>query len=666
MIKRLLYTLIVMLATTPMAMASSYLINITSNDGGNVKVNKMSGSAEAGDLIKVFIHPDNDLWALQSLSIVRDDNGSNIDYDDYYDQNYEAYSFTMPASNVSINATFMRAFYSITVNNDDADGQGYATVDVTRAATDSVVTATVTPLDGFRIMGLQVIEDNTGNEIIPTSIANNQYSFTIGYDDVTVTPLFTPAPDFPIYTGETQNGTINTDVSGFEGANMFAYTEPERGYVTDSLWVMVETENAAPYQLEGVTKIGENSYIFIMPECVSVTIYATFKKADYFVNYENGIEHGTVSETNPGAAHHFDDAVTLTITPEENYVLKHLTITDGEYNELEYTWITEGESLTFNMPYSSVVVDASFRYTIYEIEVCDVEHATITPNVNMAQVGDTVTFTITPDLGYMITEIKVLAGYEIHGGSNPHAPLKSQGMWYTQDEIHLNYIDDTHYSFVLPERFYDDITPNYTGETKFRIIASLQNLGPRVIWCEGNKTLYFDFEVAPQSEPQVGDTYNGQTITSLWIGDKALPSYGIPYWTSAVNEQAEHVVFMPEFANARPTSCYYWFYYFKKINEFEGLEYLNTSQVTDMTQMFDDCWSLEKINVNNFDMTNVTSVNKMFFLCTSLTTIWCDSTWNIANSDNMFTYDDYLVGATAYRDSRISNGTKANPVDGYF
>lgn len=85
-----------------------------------------------------------------------------------------------------------------------------------------------------------------------------------------------------------------------------------------------------------------------------------------------------------------------------------------------------------------------------------------------------------------------------------------------------------------------------------------------------------------------------------------------------------------------------------------------------MTSMFEHCYSLKRINVNTFDMSKVTSTARMFFQCSSLTTIYCDSTWNVPNSQNMFTYDTNLVGAVYYRDKRVDNGTMANPKTGYF
>ena len=41
-----------------------------------------------------------------------------------------------------------------------------------------------------------------------------------------------------------------------------------------------------------------------------------------------------------------------------------------------------------------------------------------------------------------------------------------------------------------------------------------------------------------------------------------------------------------------------------------------TSQVTDMSSMFDACSGLQTLDVSNFDTSQVTNMRGMFFLCT--------------------------------------------------
>ena len=98
------------------------------------------------------------------------------------------------------------------------------------------------------------------------------------------------------------------------------------------------------------------------------------------------------------------------------------------------------------------------------------------------------------------------------------------------------------------------------------------------------------------------------------------------------------VVFDASFANARPTSCYKWFYDCTNLTTIEGIEYLNTENVTNMGWMFSNCEALTILDVSNFDTKNVTNMRYMFSICFALTTLDVSNfdTQNVTNMSNMF------------------------------
>ena len=98
------------------------------------------------------------------------------------------------------------------------------------------------------------------------------------------------------------------------------------------------------------------------------------------------------------------------------------------------------------------------------------------------------------------------------------------------------------------------------------------------------------------------------------------------------------VVFDASFANARPTSCYKWFYDCTNLTTIEGIEYLNTENVTNMGWMFSNCEALTILDVSNFDTKNVTNMRCMFSICFALTTLDVSNfdTQNVTNMSNMF------------------------------
>ena len=94
-------------------------------------------------------------------------------------------------------------------------------------------------------------------------------------------------------------------------------------------------------------------------------------------------------------------------------------------------------------------------------------------------------------------------------------------------------------------------------------------------------------------------------------------TYDIEKWRYYITEELRtsltKAVFDPSFADARPTSTSKWFFCVKNIKEIEGLEYLNTSQVTDMSSMFQYCGGLRSLDVSHFDTSNVTDMSGMFY-----------------------------------------------------
>ena len=86
-------------------------------------------------------------------------------------------------------------------------------------------------------------------------------------------------------------------------------------------------------------------------------------------------------------------------------------------------------------------------------------------------------------------------------------------------------------------------------------------------------------------------------------------------------KEVNKVTFDPSFSDAKPTSTYRWFYHMENLSTIDGLEYLNTSEVTSMQAMFSGCKSLENIDLGHFNTSKVTSMRNMFYNCSILSSI---------------------------------------------
>ncbi|MEC5317299.1 BspA family leucine-rich repeat surface protein [Enterococcus casseliflavus] len=70
-----------------------------------------------------------------------------------------------------------------------------------------------------------------------------------------------------------------------------------------------------------------------------------------------------------------------------------------------------------------------------------------------------------------------------------------------------------------------------------------------------------------------------------------------------------------------PTDSSRLFYNLRNLTEIEGLDVLDTSQVTNMSKMFSNCASLTSLDLSNFDTSQVTNMSEMFYVCSSLTSL---------------------------------------------
>lgn len=94
-----------------------------------------------------------------------------------------------------------------------------------------------------------------------------------------------------------------------------------------------------------------------------------------------------------------------------------------------------------------------------------------------------------------------------------------------------------------------------------------------------------------------------------------ITDWAKPGWqhTGAFHQkEIETVVIEESFKNALPTSCHEWFNNCSYLTKIEGIENLNTKEVTDMSHMFYGCTLLKNIDLSHFDTRNVTTMEYMF------------------------------------------------------
>ena len=154
---------------------------------------------------------------------------------------------------------------------------------------------------------------------------------------------------------------------------------------------------------------------------------------------------------------------------------------------------------------------------------------------------------------------------------------------------------------------------------------------PRVKYADGTLTFFL------ASKETLGENEYGI------YGGLGTPDW---VWQNPNVTNVTKVVFDPAFANVRPTNCYAWFQGYVNLTSIEGIEYLNTSQVTDMHNMFYNCYHLQTTDFSGFDTRKVKDMSNMFYNCGSLKSLDI-SNCNTSEVTNMRGMFYHCIGLTS-------------------
>lgn len=191
---------------------------------------------------------------------------------------------------------------------------------------------------------------------------------------------------------------------------------------------------------------------------------------------------------------------------------------------------------------------------------------------------------------------------------------------------------------------------------------------PKMAWAQVKYTV-FDSSTGTLTFKYGEKPTGGEGITVYDIPDVARS----PDWNSP---SIKTVVFDESFKDVRQKYCFCWFMDCTSLTTINGIENLNTEDVTDMENMFRNCSSLITLDLSGFNTANVKYMTRMFLGCSKLTRIYVSdqfTTSAVTKSDYMFSSCKSLVGARPF-DSNINSSSidftldkrYANYHNGYF
>ena len=315
-------------------LVSSYKLDITNGANGTVTANKTTGIKQ-GENITLTVKPE-DGYQLEKLTVAGVDKTNSVENGQY--------SFTMPASNVAVSATFKAKLYSVWTQTVD---HGYITASPnSNLKAGDTVTITANPNPGYKLEKI-TYNDNNGQEQTITPPAAGDITFTMPAYSVALTAHF--VDDRPSYNVEvTQNitgGTISANpTSAKEGDTVSLSATPSEGFLLDKFVVT--------YGNGQTVEVNENNQ-FTMPKS-NVKVTATFKEKPKNV-YPISIEPSQNGSVSVKASATDGEEVTVSVNPNEYYELASLT-----YNGTPITKDAQG-NYKFKMPDKPVSIAASFK-----------------------------------------------------------------------------------------------------------------------------------------------------------------------------------------------------------------------------------------------------------------------------------------------------------------
>ena len=280
------------------------------------------------------------------------------------------WTFTMPASNVTVSFTFSKINY--TVSRTDGTG-GSSSLSKTTANYGDTITVTCTPNTGYSA------NTPTASGITFTSAGTNKWTFTMPANNVAVSCTYSKvAYTVTVASSPAGGGTVTRDKATAYYGDTVTLTRTATAGWQFSTWSTSPTVTI------------NNSLQFTMPAS-NVTVTANWTKISY--NVTVGVSpSGSGTLTRDKTTAQVGDTVTLTRTASTGWQFSSWTTSPSN--------LSINSSLKFTMPASAVSVTANFSKIAYAVTKTDGTGGSSTLSKTSANMGDTITVTCTPSTGY--------------------------------------------------------------------------------------------------------------------------------------------------------------------------------------------------------------------------------------------------------------------------
>ena len=384
----------------------AYAINVTTPDHGKVST-EPTAMAAAGDSVTITATPAQG-YEFGTLTVTA--NGSPVDTTSAGDNKH---TFTMPASDVTVTATFKEKDtkpeppvkeYDVVVH--EVSG-GFVIANPTKAAAGTTIKLTAGSDFRHYLIGYRVITES-GTKL---NVTND--SFVMPNENVYVTGVFgtyqEPADWHSIDVSCPYYCDVDVASWAYENDTVTFTVDP--WYYYDYYSVGVWTDGGVKLSVKA---LGNDKYSFTMPDD-DVTIYVDY---DYVGTYSitKDVEGDGSIYVRSSADH--GDTVWIEAAPSAGQSLTSLRVFYGEpwaygdkgyygyWDEAEVKYSTYWDAYYFTMPADDVVVYARFTDGA-TVDVITGDHGDAKVSSRYADKGDWVYITAYPDEGYEVDSVTV-------------------------------------------------------------------------------------------------------------------------------------------------------------------------------------------------------------------------------------------------------------------
>jgi hypothetical protein len=434
---------------------------------GTAKVNGEDSidNAKVGDPILITATPALG-WKVQKIEYIIDTNRTDLSLknapeglDDSYEHGTGYGTFLMPGlrstESISVEVTFVELIFNVTSDiTPSADNPGnvilqaggIGTVNNVDAKIGDTVSITATPNPGWKVTSITwqigtntptilfTLEGDGDNDPISRGFTMGGYVFgteiqvNVVFDKITYT----------ITKGSETNGTFTIDGTRQIGNTITVTTTPDTGYRVKTNGVtVIRTDSVTP---PIVTLEDNGTYTFEMPPS-DITVNVEFEKITYIIT--DGVKENGNTFTVTGLAQ-IGETITVETTPATGYRVKENGVTVDGFTPSPAVELEDENEYTFEMPPSDITVNVEFEKITYNITEGSKENGNGFTVSGLAQIGETITVTATPNAGSGYRVISM--SYTPDGGSAVNIP--STGNVHTFTMIASDIVVDVEFSNV--------------------------------------------------------------------------------------------------------------------------------------------------------------------------------------------------------------------------